>query len=74
MAADASDAADFRRLFDGAYRPLLAYALRRGATHVDAEEVVAETRLVARLTGTGPHSGRPSLAASRHGQPLSRER
>jgi RNA polymerase sigma-70 factor (ECF subfamily) len=45
MATD--DAADFRRLFDDAYRPLLAYALRRGASHADAEEVVAEALLVA---------------------------
>jgi RNA polymerase sigma-70 factor, ECF subfamily len=45
MATD--DAADFRRLFDDAYGPLLAYALRRGATHADADDVVAETLLVA---------------------------
>jgi RNA polymerase sigma factor (sigma-70 family) len=47
MATDTPDAADFRRLFDDAYRPLLAYALRRGASHADAEDVVAETLLVA---------------------------
>jgi RNA polymerase sigma factor (sigma-70 family) len=47
MATDAPDAADFRRLFNDAYRPLLAYALRRGASHADADEVVAETLLVA---------------------------
>ena len=47
MATDAPDAADFRRLFDDAYRPLLAYALRRGASHADADDVVAETLLVA---------------------------
>ena len=39
--------ASFRRLFDDAYRPLLAYALRRGAGDADAEEVVAETLLIA---------------------------
>jgi RNA polymerase sigma factor (sigma-70 family) len=37
----------FRRLFDSAYRPLLAYALRRTQRLEDAEEVVAETLLVA---------------------------
>jgi RNA polymerase sigma-70 factor (ECF subfamily) len=47
MATPAPDAADFRRLFDDAYRPLLAYALRRGASHADADDVVAETLLVA---------------------------
>jgi RNA polymerase sigma-70 factor (ECF subfamily) len=43
----AAEQAEFRRLFDEAYRPLLAYALRRGETQADAEEVVAETLLVA---------------------------
>ena len=37
----------FRRLFDTAYRPLLAYALRRTQRPEDAEEIVAETLLVA---------------------------
>lgn len=37
----------FRRLFDAAYRPLLAYALRRTEHAADAEEIVAETLLVA---------------------------
>jgi RNA polymerase sigma-70 factor (ECF subfamily) len=46
MEGDA-DRAAFRRIFDEAYRPLLAYALRRGETPADAEEVVAETLLVA---------------------------
>lgn len=39
--------ASFRRLFDDAYRPLLAYALRRAESAADAEEVVAETLLIA---------------------------
>jgi RNA polymerase sigma factor (sigma-70 family) len=43
--ADPDDS--FRRLFDISYRPLLAYALRRGASRADAEEVVADTLLVA---------------------------
>jgi RNA polymerase sigma factor (sigma-70 family) len=37
----------FRRLFETAYRPLLAYALRRSADHPAAEDVVGETLLVA---------------------------
>ena len=37
----------FRRLFDSAYRPLLAYALRRTQRLEDAEEIVADTLLVA---------------------------
>jgi RNA polymerase sigma factor (sigma-70 family) len=37
----------FRRLFNAAYRPLLAYALRRAESAADAEEIVAETFLVA---------------------------
>jgi RNA polymerase sigma-70 factor (ECF subfamily) len=37
----------FRRLFDSAYRPLLAYALRRTRRPEDAEEIVADTLLVA---------------------------
>lgn len=37
----------FRRLFDDAYQPLLGYALRRAENATDAEEVVAETLLVA---------------------------
>jgi RNA polymerase sigma factor (sigma-70 family) len=37
----------FRRLFDSAYRPLLAYALRRTQRPEDAEEIVADTLLVA---------------------------
>jgi RNA polymerase sigma-70 factor (ECF subfamily) len=37
----------FRRLFDCAYRPLLAYALRRTQRLEDAEEIVADTLLVA---------------------------
>jgi RNA polymerase sigma-70 factor, ECF subfamily len=39
--------ASFRRLFDEAYRPLLAYALRRTENAADAEEIVAETLLIA---------------------------
>lgn len=42
-----SDHERFRRLFEDAYRPLLAYALRRTSSASDAEEVVAETLLVA---------------------------
>jgi RNA polymerase sigma factor (sigma-70 family) len=42
-----SDHERFRRLFEDAYRPLLAYALRRTDSAADAEEVVAETLLVA---------------------------
>lgn len=42
-----SDHERFRRLFEDAYRPLLAYALRRSENAADAEEVVAETLLVA---------------------------
>jgi RNA polymerase sigma-70 factor (ECF subfamily) len=42
-----ADSERFRRLFDAAYRPLLAYALRRTDSTADAEEVVAETLLVA---------------------------
>lgn len=38
---------DLRRLFDTAYRPLLAYALRRTESLANAEDVVAETLLVA---------------------------
>lgn len=37
----------FRRLFHDAHRPLLAYALRRAENAADAEEVVADTLLVA---------------------------
>jgi DNA-directed RNA polymerase specialized sigma24 family protein len=37
----------FRRLFEDAYRPLLAYALRRTQRMEDAEEIVADTLLVA---------------------------
>jgi RNA polymerase sigma-70 factor (ECF subfamily) len=37
----------FRRLFDSAYRPLFAYALRRTKCPEDAEEIVADTLLVA---------------------------
>lgn len=42
-----TDEERFKRLFDDAYRPLLAYALRRTEGMADAEEVVAETMLVA---------------------------
>jgi RNA polymerase sigma factor (sigma-70 family) len=42
-----SDHERFRRVFDDAYRPLLAYALRRSESAADAEEVVADTLLVA---------------------------
>jgi RNA polymerase sigma-70 factor (ECF subfamily) len=42
-----ADQERFRRLFDDAYRPLLAYALRRTDEAADAEDVVAETMLVA---------------------------
>jgi RNA polymerase sigma-70 factor, ECF subfamily len=42
-----ADQERFRRLFDDAYRPLLAYALRRTEEAADAEDVVAETMLVA---------------------------
>lgn len=37
----------FRRLFETAYRPLLAYALRRTQRPEDAEEIVADALLVA---------------------------
>lgn len=37
----------FRRLYADAYRPLLAYALRRGESRADAEEVVSEALLAA---------------------------
>jgi RNA polymerase sigma-70 factor, ECF subfamily len=48
MLSDEADPEEpFRRLFDISYRPLLAYALRRGASPADAEDVVAETLLVA---------------------------
>ena len=48
MVRDPSDGeTKFRRLFEEAYRPLLAYALRRTETMADAEEVVAETLLIA---------------------------
>ena len=47
MAADEAADEAFRRLFDLAYAPLLGYALRRGASHADAEELVADTLLVA---------------------------
>lgn len=39
--------AAFRRLFEDAYRPLLAYSLRRTESAADAEEIVAETLLIA---------------------------
>ena len=42
-----ADEERFRRLFHDAYRPMLAYALRRTENRADAEEVVAETLLVA---------------------------
>jgi RNA polymerase sigma factor (sigma-70 family) len=49
----------FRRLFDDAYRPLLAYALRRTPRPEDAEEIVAETLLVAwRRRGEVPDGAR----------------
>ena len=47
MAPRDLDEPAFRRLFDSAYRPLLAYARRRAESTADAEEVVAETLLVA---------------------------
>jgi RNA polymerase sigma factor (sigma-70 family) len=47
MAATDPEHEKFRRLFDTAYRPLLAYALRRTQRPEDAEEVVADTLLVA---------------------------
>lgn len=47
MALTESEHESFRRLFDAAYRPLLAYALRRTERLEDAEEIVAETLLVA---------------------------
>jgi RNA polymerase sigma-70 factor (ECF subfamily) len=48
MAAGSTDEhAAFRRLFDDAYRPLLAYSLRRTESAADAEEIVAETLLIA---------------------------
>jgi RNA polymerase sigma-70 factor, ECF subfamily len=46
-AGDADEHAPFRRLFDDAYRPLLAYALRRTHSAADAEEIVADTLLIA---------------------------
>lgn len=47
MAGPDLEQESFRRLFDGAYRPLLAYALRRTQRPEDAEEIVADTLLVA---------------------------
>jgi RNA polymerase sigma-70 factor (ECF subfamily) len=47
MALTDSEHEQFRRLFDASYRPLLAYALRRTEEVADAEEIVAETLLVA---------------------------
>ncbi len=44
---DASEAAEFCRLFDEAYRPLLAYAARRTGNMADAEEIASEALLVA---------------------------
>jgi RNA polymerase sigma-70 factor (ECF subfamily) len=46
-AGDADEHAPFRRLFEDAYRPLLAYALRRTQNAADAEEIVADTLLIA---------------------------
>jgi RNA polymerase sigma factor (sigma-70 family) len=46
MAQD-RDHESFRRLYENAYRPLLAYALRRTQRREDAEEIVADTLLVA---------------------------
>lgn len=49
----------FRRLFDEAYRPLVAYALRRVADRPSAEDVVAETFAIAwRRRGTLPDGDR----------------
>jgi RNA polymerase sigma factor (sigma-70 family) len=47
MAETGLEHESFRRLFDSAYRPLLAYALRRTQRPEDAEEIVADTLLVA---------------------------
>jgi RNA polymerase sigma factor (sigma-70 family) len=47
MAQADLDHESFRRLFDTAYQPLLAYALRRTRRREDAEEIVADTLLVA---------------------------
>lgn len=41
------EAERFRRLFEEAHRPLLAYALRRVADRTSAEDVVAETFAIA---------------------------
>lgn len=49
----------FRRLFDEAYRPLMAYALRRVADRASAEDVVAETFTIAwRRRGALPDGDR----------------
>lgn len=49
----------FRGLFDEAYRPLMAYALRRVPDRVSAEDVVAETFAIAwRRRGTLPDGNR----------------
>lgn len=53
----------FRALFDGCYRPLLGYALRRANSRAAAEDVVAETFLVAwRRIGDVPESSDTALA------------
>lgn len=53
----------FRALFDGCYRPLLGYALRRADSRAAAEDVVAETFLVAwRRIGDVPENSDTALA------------
>ena len=47
MAGDDAAQLVFKRLFEVAYAPLLAYALRRGSTYADAEDLVADTLLIA---------------------------
>lgn len=47
VAGSADEHAAFRRLFEDAYRPLLAYSLRRTESPADAEEIVADTLLIA---------------------------
>lgn len=47
VAGSTDEHAAFKRLFEDAYRPLLAYSLRRTESAADAEEIVAETLLIA---------------------------
>lgn len=53
----------FRALFDRCYRPVLGYALRRAATRSGAEDVAADTFLVAwRRIGDVPREDSEALA------------